>query len=175
MEKLRLFTMGIVTTNTGRKFTRLMGGFGEGNASMTIKQIGQLTGLEDRTINQTINRNIKHFEENVHITDVKNSITESDPVYEVLKSQGYSNQSLSNSKNIYILSEAGFLLYLKFAEGDKAISLYKDFIEDYFKIKAENKTMKSTIQEEIKELENEKYKLAGIATYNPIEDERVEA
>lgn len=173
---IELFTDGKVKSGD-REFTRLIGGFGKGKPSITTKQIGELLQYSngDKTANLTINRNIEHFEFGLHIVDIKNSVSDRNSVYEVLKSQGYSKQSLSNSKNIYILSEAGFLLYLKFAEGDKAITLYKQFLEDYFQTKAENQVMKKSIEDEIKKLENDRYKISGLAVFNPVQDERVEA
>ena len=56
---------------------------------------------------------------------------------ETLKSIGYTKQALLQAKNIYIFSQAGFLLLLKFAEGDKSVQMYKDFIESYFKMSHE--------------------------------------
>ena len=100
----------------GRKFTRLVGGFRKDSIIITTKQIGELLRLKNKVVNQTIDRNIKHFEYNIHIKDLK-SVTESDPIDFSLID--YNKQSVANSKHIYILSEAGFLLYLKFADGDK--------------------------------------------------------
>lgn len=172
---ITLITDGIVESK-GRKFTKLIGGFSENNPSMTTKQIAELLQYAngDKTVNLTINRNIEHFEEGIDIIDLKNSVSMGNPVYETLKTLGYSKQAISNSKNIYILSQSGFLLYLKFAEGEKSVELYKDFIEDYFKTKAENKNMKSSIASEIKELKNERFKLMGIATFCEDENIRIE-
>ena len=139
---------GEVITNDGRKFTRLVGGFGEGKPIITVKQVSELLEQELRVVNQTINRNIKEFEMGVDIVDLKKrSITESDTVdYSLLN---MNKQSVSNSKNIYILSQSGFLLYLRYAKGEKATNVYKSFIEDYFKTKVELVVAKNTIQENI--------------------------
>jgi len=162
MDKI-ILKMGNEINYKGNTFTQLIGGFNNDNPILTIKQIAKLLNSEDRTINQTINRNINYFESKLHIIDLKNSITESDSVYEMLISQGYSRQSIANSKNIYVLSQAGFLLFLKFAEGDKAVELYKDFIEDYFKTKAENKILKLSLQEELDKLYEQYDSLYGKA------------
>src|SRR5574344_1085143 len=147
----------------GREFTRVMGGFNENSAIVTGKQVGELLDYAngDKTVNLTINRNIDKFIEGQDIIDLKSSVSLRDQDIELLKSLGYSKQSISNSKNIYILSQAGFLLYLKFAEGDKAIELYKNFIEDYFKTKAENIVMEKTLQETLKLLQDEKVFVLG--------------
>lgn len=140
-----LISKGIIKTENGREFTRLVGGFGEDKPCITTKYISDLMGYELRVINQTINNNIDSFEEGLHIIDLKKIVDDSDHLLKL----GYSKVAVGrgNSK-FYGLSEAGFLLYLKFADGDKALELYKDFIEDYFKTKSENIIMKKTLKEE---------------------------
>jgi len=155
VNKLQI-TLGKEIQQGEKTFTQLIGGFGEDKPVITVRQITKLLDSKDKVVNQTINRNIDSFEEGIHVLDLKNSVTESDPLLEVLKTQGYTRQSMSNSKNIYIFSQAGFLLFLKFAEGDKAVEIYKNFIEDYFKTKAENKNMKLSIEEEIQQLKEDK-------------------
>jgi hypothetical protein len=127
---------------------------------MLTKQIADLLGKEVQHVNERINENIKHFEKGVHLLDLK-VVGQTDHNLETLKTLGYSKMSLSKAKNIYALSEAGFLLYLKFAEGDKAVEVYKDFIEDYFKTKAENKKFKETLNDELKYLLEQKQTLIG--------------
>lgn len=151
---IKIITDNIVESN-GREFTKVVGGFGENKPVITVKQIAELMNYDVKVINQTINRNIEEFvKEEGYLLDLK-EVTECDYNLEVLKSLGYTNMGISKAKNLYILSESGFLLYLKFADGQKAIDLYKDFIEDYFKTKAENIDLKLTLQEEI----DKKYEL----------------
>lgn len=154
---------GVVEFENGREFTRLVGGFGKDKPMITTKQIAELMGYENgvKTVNLTINRNINSFEFGLDIIDLKDksgfqSVTEFD--FGII---GLNKQSVANSKNIYALSQSGFLLYLKFAEGDKAIELYKNFIEDYFKIKVENKELKDTLQEQIDFLKEKKATVLG--------------
>lgn len=144
-------------------FTRLIGGFGKDNPTITDKQIGELLGYVHgaRQVREIINDNIQHFND-VHIIDLQRD-GRNDSNVEVLKSLGYAPQSIKQANNIYILSHAGFLLYLKFANGDRSVELYKNFIEDYFKTKAENKIMKETNHNQIKALSDGKYKLYGMA------------
>lgn len=159
--KIQLFTEGIVKNNE-REFTKLIGGFGDKKPSITDMQIAELLGYSKgvRQVREQMSRNINYFESGVHLLDLKD-VADSDNNLEVLKTLGYSNMAISKAKNIYILSEAGFLLYLKFAEGDKAVELYKDFIEDYFKTKAENVIMRGTLEEEKAFLISEKKRIYG--------------
>lgn len=147
MEQIKLFINGKVETND-REFTRVLGGFDENKPCISDIQIAELLDYKNgaRQVRQQIERNITHFENGIHLLDLQR-VAVSDTLQETLISLGYAKQSITQAKNIYILSEAGFLLYLKFAEGDKAVELYKDFIEDYFKIKAENIAMEKTLEE----------------------------
>ena len=152
-----------VKLNDGREFTRILGGFNEDSPIMTDLQVAELLEYSkgSRQVRETINKNIKNFE-NVHIYDLKSSVVDSD-TKALLKTLGYSEQSINLSKNIYIFSEAGFLLFLKFAEGDKAVDLYKDFIEKYYKLKAENEVLRSTIEEQIESLYDKRDAIYGKA------------
>ena len=156
--ELKLFTNGEVTTKDGREFTRLVGGFGEEKPVISDKQIAELLGYkkDTREVRERVSKNIKHFEFGLHIIDVKKDVVQNDNNLKLLKSLGYTNMGIAKAKNIYIFSQAGFLLFLKFAEGDKAVEIYKNFIEDYFKTKAENKNMKLSIEEEIQQLKEDK-------------------
>ena len=160
--ELKLFTNGEVTTKDGREFTRLVGGLGKNKPVITDKQIAELLGYKKgaREVRERVSKNIKHFENGVHMEDLKR-VLQTDTLIETLISLDYAKQSITQAKNIYIFSQAGFLLFLKFAEGDKAVEIYKNFIEDYFKTKAENKNMKLSIEEEIQQLKEDKKSLLG--------------
>lgn len=147
MEQIKLFTDGKIKMND-REFTRVLGGFDNNKPSISDIQISELLGYKNgaRQVRQQVERNIQHFEIGLHLLDLQR-VTHSNTLTELLISLGYAKQSITQSKNIYVFSEAGFLLYLKFAEGDKTIELYKDFIEDYFKTKAENIVMEKTLEE----------------------------
>lgn len=166
-EIINLFADGEVVKGE-RKFTRLMGGFSEDDYSITTKQIAELMNYENSIVNRTINRNIKSFTENLDIIDLKLAMPEWNSEI------GYTKNAYNASKNVYILSKSGFLLYLKFAEGDQAVELYKDFIEDYFKTKAENEVMKDVIEQTIESLNEEKAMLLGKVFMAKDEGERFE-
>ena len=157
----------------GRKYTRLIGGFGENNPIITTKQIADLMELKNLVVNQTINRHIKDFTEE-YLIDIKTLITESDNDYFSYKDLGYSQNAWNRSKNVYILSEAGFLLYLKFADGDKSVELYKDFIEDYFKTKVELQVAEKTLSDTKETLIQSKQLLLGQAFMESNEKKKIE-
>jgi hypothetical protein len=162
--QLKLFTNGTVTTKDGREFTKLVGGFGEDKPTLTDKQVAELLKYKQgaSAVRRQVDRNIKEFEleSDIYIKDIKR-LPEWHTLSEMLISLGYAKQSIKQAENIYLFSEAGFLLFLKFAEGEESVNLYKDFIEDYFKIKSENKQMKDVLNEELKYLLERKQTLIG--------------
>lgn len=99
------------------------GGFGEGQKVLLAKTIAEIHGTELRTINQTIDRNIEEFEFGVDLLDLKNSITNCDSL-----SEGgiYTKQQIANSKNIYLLSEQGYMLLVGFMRTQKAKAFKKE-------------------------------------------------
>lgn len=139
----------------GREFTRILGGFKEDSIIVSDKQIADLLDykLGARQVRQQIERNLSSFENGLHIIDLK-GVADSNTLDVDLISLGYSKQAITQAEHIYIFSEAGFLLYLKFAEGDKAVEIYKNFIEKYFKTKAQKILLERTIEEELEFLKD---------------------
>lgn len=173
---INLLTNGVVE-NKDRMFTRLVGGFNEKESVITDLQIAELLGYKmgARSVRHRISENIKSFDRGLHYLDLKNVVSEQNDNLELLNSLGYSKMAISKAKNIYILSKAGFLLYLKFAEGEKAVEIYKDFLEEYFQTKAENEHMKKSIQGMLDDLQQERAILIGKTVIAKNETERLEA
>lgn len=105
------------------------GGFGEGQKVILAKTIAEIHDVELRYVNQVINRNIDEFEEGVDILDIKNhenfAIT-------VCDNGVYTQNSLNASKNIYLLSEQGYMLLVGFMKTDKAQEIRKQLRREYF-------------------------------------------
>lgn len=171
---IKLFTDGKVKSNE-REFTRLIGGFNEEENAISDLQIAELLNHKNgaRHVRELINKNINKFEKNLHYIDLNERVDKTDTLKETLISLGYSKQSLTQAKNIYILSKSGFLLYLKFAEGEKAVEVYKDFLEDYFKTKAENVHMKIGIQEQIEKLKEKKASALGMSIMSQKDEDKL--
>lgn len=133
------------------EFTGIEGGFGEDKRAMLVRDIAVIHNLETRTVNQTINRNIKRFKTGIDILDLK-QITRSD----VFSEYGFTKAQWGNANNIYMLSERGYAKLLKILEDDTAWDIYDELVDNYFNmrqaIKAENKALvankRLTIMEE---------------------------
>lgn len=133
------------------EFTGIEGGFGEDKKAMLVRDIAVIHNLETRTVNQTINRNIKRFKTGIDILDLK-QITRSD----VFSEYGFTKAQWGNANNIYMLSERGYAKLLKIFEDDTAWDIYDDLVDNYFNmrqaVKTDNKTLvankRLTIMEE---------------------------
>lgn len=171
---IKLFTDGEISMKD-RKFTRLLGGFNNNEATLSDLQIANILEYKHgaRQVRERVNKNIGHFTFGLDIMNIKSSDVFCDTSRQTLKSLGYTEQAINLSRTIYLFSRSGFLLFLKFAEGDKAVEVYKDFIEEYFKLQAENQSMKESIEDEIKELEKEKAQYLGQSLLNKDEQIRI--
>lgn len=117
------------------EFTGIEGGFGEDKRAMLVRDIAVIHNLETRTVNQTINRNIKRFKTGIDILDLK-QITRSD----VFSEYGFTKAQWGNANNIYMLSERGYAKLLKILEDDKAWEIYDELVDNYFNMRQAIKT-----------------------------------
>ena len=123
----------------GKEIPVIEGGFGEGEKVVLAKTIAEIHEVELKDINRLINDNIDEFEENIDILDLKNSVDSNHPLLEV----GFTKQSIANSKNIYLLSEQGYMALVSLMRTEKARELRKKFRREYF-------AMRKIIKEEEK-------------------------
>lgn len=133
------------------KFTGIEGGFGEGKKSMLVKDIAEIHQSTVKRINELINRNKKRFKEDIDIIDLL-----SDENFKVvLNDLNFSTKTISNSNNIYLLSERGYSKLLKILEDDTAWEIYDQLVDNYFamrqSIQSENKALLADKRLEIME------------------------
>lgn len=133
------------------KFTGIEGGFGESKKSMLVKDIAEIHQSTVKRINELINRNKKRFKEDIDIIDLL-----SDENFKVvLNDLNFSTKTISNSNNIYLLSERGYSKLLKILEDDTAWEIYDQLVDNYFamrqSIQSENKALLADKRLEIME------------------------
>ena len=115
------------------------GGFGKDQKVILAKTVAEIHNQPLKKINQLIKDNIEEFEIGVDLLDLKSGYLEST---EFLK--GIMNkQSISNSTNIYLLSEQGYMLLVGFMKTEKAKEIRKKLRREYF---AMRKVINSTEQ-----------------------------
>ncbi|MDO6630492.1 ORF6N domain-containing protein [Bacillus thuringiensis] len=115
----------------GYQFTGIEGGFGEGKKAMLVKEIAEIHGQPLKEVNRRINDNRNRFKDGIDIIDFKVGGFKPPSFSEL----GYSNQSVANSNNIYLLSERGYAKLLKILEDDAAWELYDQFVDGYFNMR----------------------------------------
>lgn len=107
------------------------GGFGENRKAILAKTVADIHGVRNNDIQEIITNNISEFEIGVDILDLK--VTES--VGYNLEGFGYSKMQISKSKNIYLLSEQGYMLLAGFLKTDKAKEIRKQLRREYFQMR----------------------------------------
>ena len=93
------------------------GGFGEDKKAMLAKDIAEVHSRQLKHINENINSNRSRFKDGVDIIDLK-WVDQTDRDF--LHQLSFSNSSISNSNNIYILSERGYSKLIKILDDDKS-------------------------------------------------------
>ena len=154
---------GLVNVD-GMKFHDIEGGFGEGKKAMLVKEIAEIHGRELKVINQSINMNRERFKDGIDIVDLK-SVNQIDR--DLLKGLGFSNSSIANANNIYLLSERGYSKLLKILEDDFAWEQYEKLVDGYFNMRGQAKRLSTEemlelqfryakeVKEEVKELRDD--------------------
>lgn len=112
----------------GKEIPVVEGGFGEGQKVVLAKTIAEIHETELSEINRKINEHIDEFEIGVDLLDLKNSM---ENLHSLLNGV-YTKQQISNSKNIYLLSEQGYMLLVGFMNTEKAKAIRKQLRREYF-------------------------------------------
>lgn len=112
----------------GKEIPVVEGGFGEGQKVILAKTIAKIHEVELKEINRLINNNIDEFEERIDILDLKNNGDYQAPLQEL----GFSNRDISISKNIYLLSEQGYMALVMLMRTEKAKEIRKQLRKEYF-------------------------------------------
>lgn len=123
-EKFKIHSIDIKGTQEfmGKEIPVLEGGFGEGQKVVLAKTIAEIHETELSEINRKINEHIDEFETGVDLLDLKGN---SDFEMEILHNGLYTQNALNRAKNIYLLSEQGYMLLVGFMNTEKAKTIRK--------------------------------------------------
>ena len=114
------------------------GGFGEGKKVILAKTVAEIHGEELKRINQIINRNIDEFEFGVDILDLNEAVTNcnrSENIVDMLLQAGFTIEGTRASKNIYLLSEQGYMSLVMLMRTEKAKEIRKQLRREYFSMR----------------------------------------
>ena len=113
----------------GMEIPVIEGGFGKDQKVILAKTIAEIHGMKLFKVNELINNNIEEFENGVDILDLKTS----EHFAILAKDNGiYTQNALNSSKNIYLLSEQGYMLLVGFMKTEKAKKIRKQLRREYF-------------------------------------------
>lgn len=116
----------------GKEIPVVEGGFGEGQKVVLAKTIAEIHETELSEINRKINEHIDEFETGVDLLDLKGN---SDFEMEILHNGLYTQNALNRAKNIYLLSEQGYMLLVGFMNTEKAKAIRKQLRREYFSMR----------------------------------------
>lgn len=112
----------------GKEIPVIEGGFGEGKKVILAKTVAEIHGMSLSKVNQLINNNIDEFEYGIDILNLKSNDT-----YKVsLQELNFSNRDITISKNIYLLSEQGYMALVMLMRTEKAKEIRKQLRKEYF-------------------------------------------
>ena len=135
----------------GKEIPVIEGGFGEGQKVILAKTIAEIHEKEVKDINKLINDNIKEFKFGIDILDLKGN----EDLKVITDNLKLSSKFVSNSKNIYLLSEQGYFALVQLMRTEKAKEIRKELRREYFKmretIKNNNKLKKPRQTKVVKE------------------------
>lgn len=140
---------------SGFEIPNIYGGFGEGRKAVLVKTVSEIHEMPLKEINRVINNNIDEFEVGIDILDLKNNGDYQAPLMEL----GFSNRDISISKNIYLLSEQGYMALVSLMRTEKAKELRKKFRREYF-------AMKEVIEQQVPQLTKEQQLVLNIYNSN---------
>ncbi len=112
------------------EFTGIEGGFGENKKSILVKDVAQIHEQSVGNINRLINNNRKWFEDGIDVIDLLNA---SEAFRNFAHQLGLDKSN--RTQHIYLLSERGYSLLVKFMDDEKATRVYKQLLDNYFNMR----------------------------------------
>lgn len=104
------------------------GGFGEDQKVILAKTVAEIHEMRVDKVNDLIRNNIEEFEIGVDLLDLKVNPGE---VYN-FEELGFTKMQVAKAKNIYLLSEQGYMTLVMLMRTDKAKEIRKQLRREYF-------------------------------------------
>lgn len=117
----------------GMEIPVLYGGFGDNQKVILASTIADIHNMDLGHINELINNNLEEFEFGVDILDIKSAIVCNDS--RKLSEYGLSSRQVNASKNIYLLSEQGYMALVNLMKNQLARDIRKQLRREYFSMK----------------------------------------
>lgn len=106
------------------------GGFGEGCKCVTDKTVSEIHDIPAREIRRIIKDNSVRFKKGIDVIDLLERVGDTHTLD--LTKFGYAKQSITQAKNIFLLSERGYAKLIKIMDSDKAWEIHDCLMDEYF-------------------------------------------
>lgn len=130
----------------GREIPVIEGGFGNGKKVILAKTIAEIHEMRTDKVNALIRDNIDEFENGVDILDLKTKPCQG----YVLENNLFTKAQWGNAKNIYLLSEQGYMALVMLMRTEKAKEIRKKLRKEYFTMREIIKSDSYMIQDPVK-------------------------
>lgn len=120
-------------TFMGIEIPIIEGGFGEGCKCVTDKTLSEIHDVPAREIRRIIKDNSVRFKVGIDIIDLLERVGDTHTLD--LTEFGYAKQSITQAKNIYLLSERGYAKLIKIMDSDKAWDIHEKLMDEYFSMR----------------------------------------
>ena len=134
----------------GINLPNVYGGFGEDKKCILAKSVAEIHGVELKRINELIKNNMDEFEVGIDILDLKAGRYQRP----VLENDLFTKTQYSNAKNIYLLSESGYMTLVMLMRTPKAKEIRKKLRKEYFEMREQleqEQKLSKTLEEQKKE------------------------
>lgn len=140
----------------GKEIPVIEGGFGEGKKVILAKTIAEIHEMRTDKVNALIRDNIDEFENGVDILDLKTKPCQG----YVLENNLFTKAQWGNAKNIYLLSEQGYMALVMLMRTEKAKEIRKKLRKEYFTmreiIKSDSYMIQNPVERALAWIEEEK-------------------
>ena len=153
MEMKELMVKG-TQTFLGKEIPIIEGGFGEDQKVILAKTVAEIHDIKEvKVINQLINQNLDEFEFGIDILDLKQ--VSSNDLF--LENGLFTKAQWGNAKNIYLLSEQGYMALVNLMRTEKAKEIRKQLRREYFAMRKAIKenSLESKVMTELSEMREE--------------------
>lgn len=125
----------------GKEIPIIYGGFGSNQKVVLAKTIAEIHEVETKYINKLINNNQNRFKDGIDVIDLKTGSSK-----ELVLRLGFTNAQWGNAKNIYLLSERGYVKLIKIMDSDLAWDIHEQLVDEYFLMREEKEKQKPVSQ-----------------------------
>lgn len=118
----------------GIEVPNIIGGFGEGQKSVTDKSVAEIHETVAREVRRTTNDNLDRFVKGRDYLDLKELLNEGVVTTHTLLELGYAKQSITQADHIYLYSQRGYMKLVGAMSNlnDKKWKVMDNFVDNYF-------------------------------------------